>query len=329
MRGALGIGAFAVADAGRSRARAATQPEQRAARVPLVDVAVAIVRDAAGRVLVAERTPRQIAAGFWELPGGKIDAGEVPAHAAARELAEETGIAAHDVRPAIVYEHAFVTKRVRLHCYTVDTWSGAPHGREGQRVAWIDPAAPHVAPLLPSNERVLAALSLPRTYLLTPGCDTRCAADFAAELPRFLRAGACAIGVREPELPPDQRVAFGRRIVAIARHHGARVLLAGSALEARRAGAAGVHSDAAAVRRLTTRPACAFWIAACAQAEDARSALALGADALLLDAEPERPVPGGARFERADVIAPVPVYVRAGQPAPSPLAAIFAQAAHG
>ena len=52
-------------------------------------VGAAIVRD--GRVLAARRTTPPEAAGRWELPGGKVEAGETPDEALVREIAEELG----------------------------------------------------------------------------------------------------------------------------------------------------------------------------------------------------------------------------------------------
>ena len=57
----------------------------------LLVVAAALV-DADGRVLLAQRPPGKQLAGLWEFPGGKIDAGERPEQALARELGEELGI---------------------------------------------------------------------------------------------------------------------------------------------------------------------------------------------------------------------------------------------
>lgn len=53
-------------------------------------VGAAIVRD--GRVLAARRTRPSAAAGRWEFPGGKVEAGESPDHALVREVAEELGV---------------------------------------------------------------------------------------------------------------------------------------------------------------------------------------------------------------------------------------------
>jgi len=273
---------------------------------PSVDVAVGIVRAGDGRLLLAERTARQVAPGFWELPGGKIDPGETAEQAVARELDEEIGIVARSLRAYTTYEHAYKTKRVNLHFFYVDEWTGNPHGREGQRLAWVDPAAPGVAPLLPSNERVLTALGLPARYLLTPGCDPRCAERFLAALPETLEAtGARLVGVSEPHLPPDQRVAFARRVAAMAETYGARTVVEGTALDARRAGVAALQSASLDLRRLPARPQVSFWVAACRNAKDVESATVLGADALLLTTDEEAPA-------RAASAAAMPFYLETG-----------------
>jgi 8-oxo-dGTP diphosphatase len=283
-----------------------------------IDVAVNILRDADGRILVAERTPRQISAGFWELPGGKVDPGETPVQAAARELAEEIGVEALIVRPWIQYLHSFRTRDVRLFFFRVDRWAGTPHGREGQRLAWIDPASPSVAPILPSAERVLTALGLPQIYATGGTVRGEGAERFFARLQLGLRQGLRLIQVREPEMAPDQRVNFARRINALARPQGARVLLVGSALEARRAGVEGVHSACEELRRLVSRPQVKLWVTSCHNAEDLARATMLGADAAVLSpvlptaAHPGHAPLGWDGFQRLATQATIPVFAQGG-----------------
>jgi 8-oxo-dGTP diphosphatase len=303
-------------------------------RLATVDVAVSIVRAPDGRVLLAERTPRQVAAGFWELPGGKIDPGEAASAAAARELEEEIGIRPRAVRPWIAYSHAFRTKCVRLQFFRIEGWSGQPHGREGQRLAWVDPAAPAVAPLLPSNERVLLALGLPALYGVAEVARHDGAQAMLDGLPGALQAGLRLIQVRAPELAPDQQVALARRVDTLARPYGARVLLCGAALLAQRAGVLGVHASAAQLRRSTARPPVRLWVVSCHDAADLARAVQLGADAAVLSPvlpcsrHPARPALGWDGLARLATQAPIPVYAQGGM-TPALLAAACRAGAAG
>jgi 8-oxo-dGTP diphosphatase len=284
-------------------------------RLPTVDVAASIVMREDGRVLLAERSARQIGAGFWELPGGKIDPGESPAEAAARELEEEIGIHCLDLKPWIRYEHAFRTRRVRLQFFRVGRFTGSPEGREGQRIAWVDPQHIDVGPILPSNERVLLGLGLPSRYAVLT------AAGGGADLERLrqpLEAGVRLIQLRAAASTPDQRVLLARRADGLARQFGASVLLAATALEARRAGVLGTHATAADLRRAGTRPDVRLWIASCHGAEDLERAIATGADAAVLSpvlasaAHPERAPLGWEGLKRLAHGAPIPIYAQGG-----------------
>ena len=67
-------------------------PVAAADRTP-VDVAVGVLIDADGRFLLTSRPDGKVYAGYWEFPGGKLEAGESVEAALARELHEELGIA--------------------------------------------------------------------------------------------------------------------------------------------------------------------------------------------------------------------------------------------
>lgn len=264
-------------------------------RLPPVPVAVAVVRDSSGRVLVAERTPRQIAAGYWELPGGKIEAGETPEQAARRELAEEAGLRAETVRPWLVYDYAFPTRSVRLHVFLVDRWSGVPDGREGNRLAWVDPARPAVGPVLPSNRRALALLSLPAVLgrvALANGAPFRPDGP-AADASLLLAAGGT----------PGQRVQAARRLA----DRGARLLLEGTPLEAMQAGSLGLSSPWPDWRRFAGRPPVDLWAVQCASRGELAHAAALGADLAILPAQA-----AAADVASSLARAPLPVYLDGG-----------------
>jgi 8-oxo-dGTP diphosphatase len=289
-----------------------------AVSVPVIDVAACIVQASDGRVLLAERTARQVAAGFWELPGGKIEPGESAASAAARELREETGLTAIDMVPWLNYEHRFPTKRVRLHLFRARAWEGKAVGCEGQRLAWVDPLGPHVGPLLSSNDRALFALGLPAAYVVEDFRAKDRPEDFLSRLREHLSQGAKLIRVRISNLSPGQSASLLGRVAALAgAFPGAHVLTA-SAMNARRAGLAGVHSCARDLRGLVSRPSAAIWAATCHGDADVSRAISLGADFLVLSpvlADPDRPdqTPiGWEGLRRIVASCPIGIYAQGG-----------------
>jgi 8-oxo-dGTP diphosphatase len=127
-------------------------------RLP-VDVAVGVLieRDSQGRegrFLLTTRPAGKVYAGFWEFPGGKVEAGETVEQALKRELFEELGIEigqAHAWKIEVMdYPHA----RVRLHFCKVYEWQGIFEMREQQLMAWADlpvqqqPVLPGTVPVL-------------------------------------------------------------------------------------------------------------------------------------------------------------------------------------
>jgi 8-oxo-dGTP pyrophosphatase MutT (NUDIX family) len=65
----------------------------------LIRLALVVLHDAHGRVLVQLREPDKPYGGMWGLVGGHIDPGETPEDAARREVREETGFAVGDLTP--------------------------------------------------------------------------------------------------------------------------------------------------------------------------------------------------------------------------------------
>ena len=98
--------------------------------------AALIVRE--GEVLIGQRRPDQPMASMWEFPGGKIEAGESPQQALARELCEELGIRAH-IGPAVTrirhnYRHGGA---VDLQFFSVREFVGEIQNHIYQQVRWV------------------------------------------------------------------------------------------------------------------------------------------------------------------------------------------------
>ena len=119
----------------------------------LTRVAVAIIERVVNgeyQVLFAQRPEGKAYAGYWEFPGGKIEANETVVEALIREIDEELGIHIHSATlwrsERFSYEHA----HVELNFCRSRDWFGEPQGREGQAFAWQAPNAINLTPLLPA-----------------------------------------------------------------------------------------------------------------------------------------------------------------------------------
>lgn len=129
---------------------------------PLVEVAVGVLMQSDGSFLLTSRPAGKPYAGYWEFPGGKLEAGETIEEALGRELNEELGLTIEKAvawRVEVVdYPHALV----RLHFFKVTQWSGELQMKEQQSFAWsVLPVG--VSPILPGALPVLEWLEHERT----------------------------------------------------------------------------------------------------------------------------------------------------------------------
>ena len=106
--------------------------------VSRIHVAVGVLIDSNGCVLLTRRPRGTHLAGYWEFPGGKLEAGESVQIALARELEEELGIRIIETVPLMTVSHDYGEKQVLLDVQQVKDWNGEPHGAEGQPLAWVD-----------------------------------------------------------------------------------------------------------------------------------------------------------------------------------------------
>lgn len=127
---------------------------------PVTEVAAGILLDTEGRYLLGQRPEGKPYAGYWEVPGGKIEKGETIFEALKRELEEELGIEIQSSEELTVLEYDYPHAYVRLHVSIIRDWTGTPQGCENQSLSWELLAAekPSVEPLLPAAWPMLERL---------------------------------------------------------------------------------------------------------------------------------------------------------------------------
>jgi len=283
----------------------------------LLEVSAAVVQRPNGEFLLAERPAGKPYAGYWEFPGGKIEAGETPYHALVRELHEELGIEVEAAYPWLTRVYSYPHATVRLHFFRVMNWRGEPHGREAQRLSWQYPDAVAVAPLLPANGPILRSLNLPPVYAITRAAEMG-VEPFLERLEFALQSGIKLIQIREKAMAGSALHAFAAEAVRRAHFHGARVVINSDFELAREVGADGVQLTSSQLLALTAKPEFGLVGASCHDRIELERAAALDLDFAVLSpvkptqSHPGAPVLGWERFAHLAANMPMPVYALGG-----------------
>lgn len=269
----------------------------------VLDIAVGILRDASGRVLIACRRSGTVGAGLWEFPGGKHEPGETMRVTLVRELQEELGITPLQPQPLICMRNPAAMRPVRLHVWLITQWQGTAHGREGQRIEWCPPAELPQWQLLPGNQALLNALALPpRITHISPSV----AAD-RGRLQELLATAPGLLCLQAPTLADKAYAALAQQLLAWLPDPATPLLLDRSATMVGELGAAGLYwpverLDVEAQRLLG--PDYLFGVSVC-DAEQLHRACRAAADFAVL-AQPGEPFDWPHwRQQRGDVGLPV------------------------
>lgn len=111
-----------------------------------------------GKILVGQRPINNSLAGQWEFPGGKIEAGESPEQALARELNEELGIEAEIGELKHAYTHCYGEVGILILFYEVKFWRGEPKPQHHMMLEWIYPQELALRPIPEANKKILDKL---------------------------------------------------------------------------------------------------------------------------------------------------------------------------
>ncbi|MDQ2695089.1 MAG: Nudix family hydrolase [Pseudomonadota bacterium] len=284
-----------------------------------VHVAVGILHNPRGEVLISRRPDHAHQGGLWEFPGGKVEADEPFAAALARELREELGVEVLDARPLIRVRHRYADKAVLLDVWRVERYRGQPRGCEGQPLAWRHPRRLAAAAFPAADRPIITALRLPAEYLITGG-----PADqddvFLHRLERALIRGVRLAQLRAKELPSDRLERLFRQARRLAHDYGATLLLNASPQQALAWEADGVHLTAARLLAARRRPLPeGRWVAAsCHDLHEVRHACRIGVDFIVAAPVGATASHPGARtlgwegLQRLADAAMVPVYALGG-----------------
>lgn len=114
-----------------------------------------------GSFLAAQRPEGHPQAGYWEFPGGKVEADETLEAALARELAEELSLSIRHPRLWRTVEHDYPSRSVRVHFFHVTDYSGEPVANDRQAFRWVTPQEARELPFLEADRPLLPLLKRP------------------------------------------------------------------------------------------------------------------------------------------------------------------------
>ena len=280
----------------------------------VTEVAAAVI-ERPGEFLLAQRPEGKPYSGYWEFPGGKIEASEDARVALARELKEELGIIVREATPWITRMHVYTHATVRLHFFRVTAWDGEPQPLEDQAIAWQRAGHPNVSPMLPANAPILAALALPSVMVVSNAQDVgldewiRDFADVAWREPLLVQ-------VREKEWDRLRVQHLLSRALARGEPFGSRIVVNSDCGDFPQA--SGVHLSAKALMSAPARPALALVGASCHDESEIDRAAELGLDYVVVGplkktpSHPDaRPI-GWDRFAALVRERPMPAYAIGG-----------------
>ena len=245
-----------------------------------IEASVGIIFNESFQLLMAERPQSKTWSGWWEFPGGKIEKGETPLEALKRELKEEIGISVIDAEKWIVRKYAYEDYEVILHFYKVTQWSGNIEAKEEQKISWVLPENNVVSPILPANDLIFKAISLPDIYAITNAYEY--SGNFLNKVEQQLNNGLGLIQIREKAISKNAFIELTKEIIQMAGNFDAKVMINSDIDLAYKLNADGVHLNSSLLHRLSEIPKDLIVSASCHSARDIEKAMTMDVSFVVL-----------------------------------------------
>ena len=294
-----------------------------------LQVAVGVLQNSQGQVLVTLRHKHQHQGGLWEFPGGKIHVSETVAQALRREFQEELNVEILGSSPLIKIRHDYADLSVQLHVDRIERYLGEPVGMEGQALRWVAPEDLTTLQFPAANIPIITAVQLPDYYAILDsetcllGLDSdKIGLDLVAELLRvlqsFLEQDIKLIQGRLKNLDALLIQNFMQQALPLCEQSCA-ILLLNSAVPGAWDHPSCVHLTSSDLMRLKHRPDGVRWLAAsCHDLVQLEHAQTLGVDFVVLApilptlSHPDVPAIGWDAFSKLLDRVNIPVYALGG-----------------
>lgn len=244
-----------------------------------IDVAVGVVRDKSGRILIARRKEDAHQGGLWEFPGGKIEAAESDLQALSRELFEELNIKPSKTTPLIRINFSYPDRHVQLYVRDVHEFQGKPTGREGQLFKWVAVQELDNYQFPAANKAIVSAIKLAKHYAIIGG---DCVQQVLEQLENVFEQGITLVQIRNKMLCEREAEDVLRAVREACRQLGITYLIS-SQMSIQRNKGDGVHLTSDDLLKLSQRPEGVGIVAAsCHSLQELRKAEQLALDFAVL-----------------------------------------------
>jgi 8-oxo-dGTP diphosphatase len=243
-------------------------------------VAVGVIKNPKGEILISQRAAKAHQGGLWEFPGGKVEKGESVMQALRRELKEELGIKVKQCEPLIRIHHDYPDLSVLLDVWTVEKFGGVAHGREGQAVRWVvaNELANYEFPV--ANLPIIHAAQLPGFYAILDDVEPM---KLMANLNKILAKGIKLVQARLKNLFVPAVIEFIEQALPLCQQYQAQLLINSSAKRISEHFDLGLHLTGYDLMQMTERPHVNGWLAAsCHNLAELKQAEKIGVDFVVL-----------------------------------------------
>lgn len=282
----------------------------------VLHVAVGVIWDGSGNVLISRRHQSAHQGGLWEFPGGKVEVGESVETALARELKEELDISIGKIQPLIKIKHQYTDLTVLLDVWSVLDFTGEPKGCEGQAVQWVASEGLHDYEFPEANKAIITAARLPSEYAILNGFDTQL---LLADLKIILASGVSLIQARLKSMSAEAVFDFINLAVPFCEIEGARLLVNSAVEGVEKLNVHGIHLTSRDLMALDAKPkGYGLVSASCHNLSELQYAVQKKIDFVVLapvlftKTHPETEPLGWERFEELSHQVNLPVYALGG-----------------
>lgn len=190
----------------------------------MLNVAVGVIKNSKGEVLISQRDESAHQGGMWEFPGGKLEKCETVEQALKRELHEELGIEVLASTPLITIKHHYYDLFVHLNVHLIDTFQGEARGLEQQPIKWVAISNLNKFSFPDANQAIINRLMLPDFYPIIDEClgDE---AKMLTHLDKLIEQGYSMIQLRAKSLALPAFKALAKQAVDKAKRANVRLYL--------------------------------------------------------------------------------------------------------